>query len=127
MNWITADKDASAHTKGASAPLGATVTSDGANFSIFSRHADLIELLLFEHANAAKPTRIISLESDKHRTDSYWHVFVPGVQPGQHPHRHPTPAPALARVGPRPRHPARRRQLGRPDTLSLAVRRTSQP
>jgi glycogen operon protein len=43
----------------------------------------LVELLLFEHADAAKPTRVISLESDRHRTDSYWHVFVPGVQPGQ--------------------------------------------
>jgi isoamylase len=83
MNRISAHKDASAHTEGASAPLGATVRPDGVNFSIFSRHADLVELLLFEHADAAKPTRVISLEADRHRTDSYWHVFVPGVKPGQ--------------------------------------------
>ncbi|MBV8746663.1 MAG: hypothetical protein JO134_16630, partial [Xanthobacteraceae bacterium] len=83
MNWISADKDASTHTEGASAPLGATVSPNGVNFSIFSRHADLIELLLFDQANAAKPTRVFSLEADRHRTDGYWHVFVPGLQPGQ--------------------------------------------
>ena len=53
------------------------------NFSIFSRHADLIELLLFDDAEAAKPTRVISLPSDRHRTDGYWHVFVPAVWAGQ--------------------------------------------
>src|ERR1700753_3041761 len=83
MNRISADEDALAHTKGASSPLGAPVTPDGVNFSIFSRHADLVELLLFEHANADKPTRVISLDSDRHRTDTYWHVFVPGMKPGQ--------------------------------------------
>jgi len=83
MNWISADNGAPTHTKGASAPLGATMCPGGVNFSIFSRYADLVELLLFEHANAAKPTRVISLEADHHRTDAYWHVFVPGVQPGQ--------------------------------------------
>ena len=83
MNRVSADKDASAPTGGTSAPLGATVCPGGVNFSIFSRHADLVELLLFDHADAAKPTRVIALESDNHRADTYWHVFVPGVHPGQ--------------------------------------------
>lgn len=83
MNWFSADKDASTPTEGASAPLGATVCPGGVNFSIFAKHADLVELLLFDQANAAKPTRVISLQSDKHRTDGYWHVFVPGLPPGQ--------------------------------------------
>ena len=83
MNWFSADKDASTLTEGASAPLGATVCPGGVNFSVFAKHADLIELLLFDHADAAKPTQVISLQSDKHRTDGYWHVFVPVLQPGQ--------------------------------------------
>jgi isoamylase len=55
-------------TSGASAPLGATVLPGGVNFSVFSKHAVLLELLLFD---------------DRHRTYHYWHVFVPGLQPGQ--------------------------------------------
>ena len=39
-------------TSGASAPLGATVLPDGVNFSVFSKHAVLLELLLFDDENA---------------------------------------------------------------------------
>jgi isoamylase len=64
---------------GASAPLGATVLPGGVNFSVFSKHAALLELLLFDHENAAQPASIIPLD----RTYDYWHVFVPGLRPGQ--------------------------------------------
>jgi isoamylase len=70
-------------TSGTSAPLGATVLPDGANFSVFSKHAVLLELLLFDDVNAKQPTRIIPLAPDKHRTYHYWHVFVPDLRPGQ--------------------------------------------
>ena len=33
---------------GAATPLGATVTADGVNFSVYSKHATRVELLLFE-------------------------------------------------------------------------------
>src|SRR6187431_3407475 len=69
--------------KGSSAPLGATVQGDGVNFSVFSRDATLIELLLFADADALQPIRIILLNPAEHRTQHYWHVFVPGIQPGQ--------------------------------------------
>src|SRR6516164_2357900 len=68
---------------GASAPLGATVRPGGVNFSVFSKDAVLLELLLFDDANAIKPERVIPLGADKHRTYHYWHVFVPDLQPGQ--------------------------------------------
>jgi isoamylase len=68
---------------GASAPLGATVRPGGVNFSVFSKHATLIELLLFDDGNATQPARVIPLHADKHHTYHYWHVFVPGLQPGQ--------------------------------------------
>ena len=35
-------------TSGTSAPLGATVLPGGVNFSIFSKHAVMLELLLFD-------------------------------------------------------------------------------
>ena len=68
---------------GSSAPLGATVRDDGVNFSVFSRDATLIELLLFEHADAAQPSRVFALTPAEYSTQHYWHVFVPGIGPGQ--------------------------------------------
>src|SRR6185436_9997742 len=64
---------------GRSAPLGATIRDGGVNFSIFSRNATAIELLLFDGADDAEPSRVISLD----RTYHYWHQFVPGVERGQ--------------------------------------------
>jgi pullulanase/glycogen debranching enzyme len=40
---------------GSSAPLGATPAALGANFSVFSRHAHEIELLLFDGVDNARP------------------------------------------------------------------------
>ncbi|MGK7894130.1 MAG: glycogen debranching protein GlgX [Xenococcus sp. (in: cyanobacteria)] len=64
---------------GTSYPLGANVYPDGVNFSIFSQHAEAIELLLFDSPNAAKPVQIIKLN----KTFFYWHVFVQGIREGQ--------------------------------------------
>ncbi|MGK7914635.1 MAG: glycogen debranching protein GlgX [Prochloraceae cyanobacterium] len=60
-------------------PLGATVATDGVNFSLFSHNAEAIELLLFDSPNAAKPAQIIKLN----KTCQYWHVFVQGIKAGQ--------------------------------------------
>ncbi len=68
---------------GTSAPLGATVRPRGVNFSVFSKSAVMVELLLFEHENAAQPVKIIPLNAADHRTYHYWHAFVPGLQAGQ--------------------------------------------
>ena len=68
---------------GAPSPLGASVTPDGVNFSVFSKRATGIDLLLFEHRDAVVPLRTIRLDPISHRTYHYWHVFVPRVQPGQ--------------------------------------------
>lgn len=64
-------------------PLGATVCPHGVNFSIYSKNCDIIELLLFDTADDARPQRVIPLNSEKDRTFYYWHVFVPDIQPGQ--------------------------------------------
>jgi len=64
-------------------PLGATLTAGGANFSIFSRTAAGIDLLLFDRVDDARPSRIIPIDPLVNRTYHYWHVFVPGVEAGQ--------------------------------------------
>ncbi len=71
------------NTAGASEPLGATVTVDGVNFSIFSKHATGLDLLLFDHADDAKPARVIALDAATNRTYHYWHIFVPRLRAGQ--------------------------------------------
>ena len=64
-------------------PLGAVADVEGVNFSVHSRHADALELLLYDSADAAAPARVISLDRDADRTGDYWHVRVPGLAPGQ--------------------------------------------
>ncbi len=100
---IALDAAAAPSHPGQSFPLGATVLPHprevlvrdkyftlrrepcpgGVNFSVFSRRATRIELLLFDSAADAQPTRVFNLDPHEHRTYHYWHVFVPGIGPGQ--------------------------------------------
>ena len=68
---------------GSSHPVGATLKEGGANFSLFSRSATLVELLFFDHVEDPRPSRVIVLDPGAHRTYHYWHAFVPGVEAGQ--------------------------------------------
>ena len=68
---------------GQSSPLGATLVDGGVNFSVFSKHATGIELLLFESVDDARPKCVISIDPANDRTYHYWHVFVPSVKAGQ--------------------------------------------
>jgi isoamylase len=70
-------------SRGSSSPLGAAVFADRVNFSIFSRNATRVELLLFDRADAATPERVIILDAATNRTDDYWHACVHHVKPGQ--------------------------------------------
>ncbi|QDT51653.1 hypothetical protein Pan258_57420 [Symmachiella dynata] len=45
-----------------SAPLGATVVPGGVNYSLFSRTAPGVELLLFDREGDAPPPRFIPIE-----------------------------------------------------------------
>ncbi|GFO70743.1 glycogen operon protein GlgX homolog [Geomonas limicola] len=69
--------------KGNTSPLGATVYHGGVNFSVFSRDCTSVELLLFDHVDAAHPSRVIQLDPKYNRTYHYWHTFVPGIGSGQ--------------------------------------------
>jgi isoamylase len=68
--------------QGRSFPLGATVSDDGTNFSVYSKHATGVELLLFD-IDDARPKRVISIDPTTNRTYHYWNIFVPEVKAGQ--------------------------------------------
>ena len=68
---------------GRPAPLGATVAPDGVNFSVFSRMAATVELLLFNQEGDEEPAGVIRIDPVANRTYHYWHVFVPGIRAGQ--------------------------------------------
>lgn len=79
----TADKTSPHITSvGSAAPLGATITGDGVNFSIYSKNAQAVELWLFHHGDDAVPYQIIRLDPEKNRSYHYWHVMVHGAGEG---------------------------------------------
>jgi isoamylase len=68
---------------GQCAPLGATVGPGGANFSLYSRGAVAVELLLFDKEDDVRPAHVAFLNETVNRTYHYWHVFIAGVGAGQ--------------------------------------------
>jgi isoamylase len=61
---------------GAPYPLGATWDGNGTNFSLFSEHAERVELCLFD---GEAEERVSLVE----RNAFNWHAYLPGVGPGQ--------------------------------------------
>jgi isoamylase len=53
------------------------------NFSVYSRNASGVELLLFDREDDPQAARVIRFDPEANLTYRYWHVFVPGLQPGQ--------------------------------------------
>ncbi len=62
-------------------PLGATWDGEGVNFALFSENATGVELCLFDGPDANCESQRIRIEE---RTDQVWHVYIPGLWPGQH-------------------------------------------
>ncbi len=60
-------------------PLGATVSGDGVNVAVYSRHATRVMLCLFDEAG--NETQIIPLPE---REGHVWHGHFAGMKPGQH-------------------------------------------
>mgnify|MGYP001810561596 CR=1 FL=1 len=69
--------------QGHTAHLGSQVTPGGVNFNVYSKYATAAELLLFDHEDAAEPSRCFPLDPRRHRTYHYWHCEVEGIGPGQ--------------------------------------------
>ena len=64
-------------------PLGATLTPDGANFAVCSRHATAITLELFSAPAEEEPTNSFRLDPQTHKSGDVWHIFVSDVSHGQ--------------------------------------------
>lgn len=70
-------------TFGRAAPLGATFNERGVNFSLFSRGATGVDLVLFENEEDILPAEILKLDPYDNRTYHYWHIEVLGLKPGR--------------------------------------------
>ena len=58
-------------------PLGPWVSNTGTNFSLFSEHAESVELCLYDADDNEESIDVVE------RTAFNWHCFLPGVGPGQ--------------------------------------------
>lgn len=63
-------------------PHGAKYDESGVNFSIFSRHAEEMELLLFKSEDDTEPFQVVTLTKEKNRTFFSWHVYVKHLPAG---------------------------------------------
>jgi len=61
-------------------PLGAHWDGDGINFALYSEHAALVELCLFDRPDAERETYRLPL---RERTGFVWHGYLPDLRPGQ--------------------------------------------
>lgn len=64
-------------------PFGAHAVPGGVSFTLVSRHATRVWLLLFDAPDAARPDREVELTAARNRIGDLWHVFVPGARAGQ--------------------------------------------
>jgi glycogen operon protein len=67
---------------GHSYPQGATVTPEGVNFSVFSRDATAVRLVLYEKPGQSRPSQILELDPVENRTFFFWHILIEGAGPG---------------------------------------------
>jgi isoamylase len=61
-------------------PLGATWDGEGVNFALFSENATGVELCLFEGSKGNDELARVRVTE---HTDLVWHVYIPGLRPGQ--------------------------------------------
>jgi isoamylase len=59
-------------------PRGATWDGEGVNFSLFSAHAEKVELCIFDGTGRHEIQRI----NIRERTDGNWHAYLPEARPG---------------------------------------------
>ena len=72
------------HTKpGYPLPAGACQRDSGVNFSIFSRNASAVSLILFDSPDTEKAGIEIELDPVFNRTGDIWHIHVSGISEGQ--------------------------------------------
>ncbi|MDE0881927.1 MAG: alpha-amylase family glycosyl hydrolase [Myxococcota bacterium] len=60
--------------------MGPLLKANGTNFTVYSEHAERIDLLLFDDPESAQPAKTFSM----HRFGDVWSIFIEGVGLGQH-------------------------------------------
>ncbi|MEM9644763.1 MAG: glycogen debranching protein GlgX [Planctomycetota bacterium] len=65
------------------APYGATLSNQGVKFSVFSRSATEMRLLLYNKVNDREPAEVIDFDRDTDRWGDVWSLNVPGLEAGQ--------------------------------------------
>ncbi len=64
-------------------PFGATLQESGVQFSVFSRSATAMRLLLYNKVSDREPAEIIEFDRDSDRWGDVWSLHVPGIDAGQ--------------------------------------------
>jgi isoamylase len=92
-------------SRGSPLPFGATLSRSGINFSVFSKHATSVSLVLFRPGDS-EPALELPLDPRRHRTGDVWHVLIEGLKPdveyGYRMARHPNERPEIHRFDPGP-------------------------
>ena len=61
-------------------PQGAEWNGTGVNFALFSEASEAVDLCLFDNADQRRENHSIPL---RERTTGIWHIYIPGLGPGQ--------------------------------------------
>ena len=64
-------------------PFGACVNNTGAQFSVFSRSATAMRLLLYNDVSDTEPSEVISFDRNSDRWGDVWSLSVPSLTHGQ--------------------------------------------
>ena len=64
-------------------PFGAKLQETGVQFSVFSRSATAMRLLLYNKLTDREPSEVIDFDPDTDRWGDVWSLHVPGVDAGQ--------------------------------------------
>lgn len=82
LDVVSRKKTPYSFTAGSPLPQGVHLHKEGINFSIFSRHATRVWLLIYSDIEAKEPFQTIELERQHHKTGDIWHVCVRGGKQG---------------------------------------------
>ncbi|MCG8648526.1 MAG: glycogen debranching protein GlgX [Pirellulales bacterium] len=64
-------------------PFGSTLLDTGVQFSVFSRSATAMRLLLYNDVDDREPAEVIEYDPDTDRWGDVWSLTVPGLEHGQ--------------------------------------------
>ena len=62
--------------------FGAVITPKGVNFSLYSRDATNVSLVLFNSENDVSPASVVNLDPVVNRTGDIWHILIEGIGAG---------------------------------------------